>query len=244
MNEQSSKERKKERNATEGTPKIRTHTDGRPNNLPYQESVCHFQMWKVVCSAFAALSFTFFPLIHLHFALLCLFACCKKMVAAWFMDDKDTDQRLPHKTDPVEEVCMLACASGAAIAFMPPPHSLLTVHSLLLQVSLDTLKDLGVLYWSIPVEGHEASSRHHAKWVEASWLEAVLKRAPLCLCCLTILLSLSPRPHRSLPSSTGEDCRNLQRAQLCKPGYGWWWCFACLCTCLCFCPCTCLCHKT
>ncbi|EGD76439.1 1,2-dihydroxy-3-keto-5-methylthiopentene dioxygenase 3 [Salpingoeca rosetta] len=47
------------------------------------------------------------------------------MVAAWYMDDADTDQRLPHKTDPVKEV------------------------------SVEDLKDLGVLYWNIPVEKHE-----------------------------------------------------------------------------------------
>jgi len=44
----------------------------------------------------------------------------QKMVQAWFMDDSKDDQRLPHKTDPVQ------------------------------MVSLEQLAAIGVLYWHIP----------------------------------------------------------------------------------------------
>lgn len=46
---------------------------------------------------------------------------CKllKMVSAWLMDNSDADQRLPHKREPHEPV------------------------------SLDELKELGVLYWCV-----------------------------------------------------------------------------------------------
>jgi len=44
------------------------------------------------------------------------------MVQAWYMDESDTDQRLPHQCDP------------------PQP------------VGFDKLKELGVLYWKIEMD--------------------------------------------------------------------------------------------
>ena len=32
-----------------------------------------------------------------------------RMVAAWYMDSKEDDPRKPHKTEPVEEVCVCVC---------------------------------------------------------------------------------------------------------------------------------------
>ena len=47
------------------------------------------------------------------------------MVSAWYMDDSNEDQRKPHKKDPNEVV------------------------------SVEQLKSIGVLYWSIPLEQKE-----------------------------------------------------------------------------------------
>eukprot|EP00043_Microstomoeca_roanoka_P007710 m.74403 g.74403 ORF g.74403 m.74403 type:complete len:174 (-) comp13942_c0_seq1:514-1035(-) len=60
------------------------------------------------------------------------------MVSAWFMDSSDADQRLPHKTEPLEEV------------------------------SVEDLQQVGVLYWHVPVDEHEdklasiCQERHYA----------------------------------------------------------------------------------
>eukprot|EP01147_Barroeca_monosierra_P004909 gene4909-6910_t len=47
------------------------------------------------------------------------------MVQAWVMDTSDADQRLPHKTEPVQPI------------------------------TVEDLRELGVLYWHVPVDGHE-----------------------------------------------------------------------------------------
>ncbi len=65
------------------------------------------------------------------------------MVQAWYMDDSSEDQRTPHKIEPSQDVsrecaCLYVVRAGR-------------LSQLLRKVSLDELKQIGVLYWHIPV---------------------------------------------------------------------------------------------